>query len=248
LSLAGRRAVVTGGGRGIGLAVARRLAAAGAAVTVLTLEAEEAAALSAEAPGGAGAVTGWAVDVSDPAAVGEAAARYAAAGGGPHLLVNGAGWTESHAFLDEDAAYWRRVLAVNLESVLHVCRAFLPGMVAAGGGSVVNVASGAGRVGQSRQAVYAAAKGGVVAFTRSLARELAAQAVRVNAVAPGPTRTRLLAESVDPDRVDRILRGVPLRRLAEPEEVAAAVVWLLSDEASYVTGQVLAVDGGLTMV
>jgi 2-hydroxycyclohexanecarboxyl-CoA dehydrogenase len=163
-------------------------------------------------------------------------------------LVNNAGWDRASPFLDTDAAFWRDVIDVNLYGPLHVTRAVLPGLVARGSGRVVSIASDAGRVGSSGEAVYAACKGGIIAFSKAVAREVARSGVTLNCVAPGPTDTALLAD-VDPSgKLQQALaRAIPMGRLGRPEDLPGAVAFLLSDDAAFVTGQVLSVSGGLTM-
>ncbi len=247
--LSGKRAVVTGAGRGIGFAIAELLLASGARVAVLAQH----KASAREAVRRLGSPLAFALhgDLADPdvnqGVLGEALERL----GGLDILVNNAGWTLTTPFLSESRTYWDRVLAVNLRAVILACGAALPALQLEGG-AIVNIVSDAGRVGMQGEAVYAAAKGGVIAFTKSIAQETARKGVRANCVSPGPTRTRVLAENLAADgevgRIERLLRRIPLRRAAEPAEVAQAAVFLASDLASHITGQVLSVSGGLTMV
>jgi 2-hydroxycyclohexanecarboxyl-CoA dehydrogenase len=163
------------------------------------------------------------------------------------VLVNLIGWCETHPFMDESSEYWRRVIAINFESILFVCHAVLPGMITRREGKIVNVSSDAGRVGSGGEAVYAAAKGAVIAFTKSLAREVARFGICVNCTAPGPTDTPLEANQ-DPEVVKRIVRLIPFRRMANTAEQAAAIAFFCSEDSDYVTGQTLSVSGGLTML
>jgi 2-hydroxycyclohexanecarboxyl-CoA dehydrogenase len=162
------------------------------------------------------------------------------------VLVNNAGWDKASAFVDSDPDDWDRAI-VNLYGVLHTCKAVLPIMAAQGSGAVVNLGSDAGRVGSSGEAVYSAAKGGVIAFTKSLAREMARHQVRVNCVCPGPTDTALFASFAGPKLREALTKAIPFRRLGQPADVANVVAFLASDEAAFVTGQTVSVSGGLTM-
>ncbi len=250
--LAGRRAVVTGGGRGIGRATALRLAALGADVAVIARTQSEldevAAAVSALG------VRGLAVraDLTAFDACRAALERATRDLGGLEILVNNAGWTLTSGFLEEDEAYWRRVVDENLWTAVFCTRVALEWMAGHGGGAIVNVASDAGRVGTAGEAVYSAAKGGVIALTRSLAREMARHQIRVNCVCPGPTDTAVLHENQrDPahaGKIERMIKLIPLRRVAQPEEIADAVAFFCTDASRYITGQVLSISGGLTMV
>jgi 2-hydroxycyclohexanecarboxyl-CoA dehydrogenase len=168
------------------------------------------------------------------------------------ILVNCAGWDSLMPFLKTDEAFWDRIIDLNFKGTLRVTHATLPGMVERQWGRVVNIASDAGRVGSSHEAVYSGAKGGVIAFSKTIAREMVRYGITVNSVCPGPTDTALLdeivGESLDGSRViDSMTRSVPMRRLGKPEDVAAAVSFLASEEAGYITGQTLSVSGGLTM-
>jgi NAD(P)-dependent dehydrogenase (short-subunit alcohol dehydrogenase family) len=235
--LGGRRAFVTGGASGIGAAIATRLAADGAEVVIGDIDADAAKA-QAEGIGGATAVH---LDVADPAS-----AQAAIAGGGPFdVLVNNAGIDHAgHFFGDVTPEQWRWLLAVNLEGVFACTQAALPAMQQAGWGRIINLASEAGRMGAKADAVYAATKGAVIAFTKSIAMENARYGITVNAVAPGPIETPLLRRMPE-KAVDIVTAGTLLRRLGQPEEVAAAVAFLASEEAAYITGETLAVSGGM---
>ncbi len=251
-SLRGRRAAITGGGRGIGRAAALLLAALGADVGVIARSQDQVERVAGEVRerGVRSAAVG--ADLATYAGCRTAIDTVRQALGGLDILVNNAGWTLTTPFLEEDEAYWRRVVDVNLWSTIFCSRVALEWMVGHGGGAVVNVASDAGRVGTSGETVYAAAKGGVIALTRSLAREVASHNVRINCVCPGPTETEVLAENRrDPahaGRIERMIRLIPLRRVGQPEEIAEAVAFFCSDASRYITGQVLSVSGGLTMV
>jgi 2-hydroxycyclohexanecarboxyl-CoA dehydrogenase len=239
-------AIVTGAGQGIGRGIAEKLAAEGATVVVSDIN-ERTAIQTAEAldNGAIGAVADVTSRESVDAMVSQVRARF----GRIDVLVNNAGWDKAGPFVESDHADWDRVIAINLYGVLHTSRAVLPAMAEQGSGSVVNVASDAGRVGSSGEAVYSAAKGGVIAFTKTTAREMARHGVNANCVCPGPTDTALFASmgGDDPKLRDALTRAIPLRRLAQPADLANAVAFFASDEASYITGQTVSVSGGLTM-
>lgn len=241
--LNGKIAVVTGAGRGIGQAIAGKFAAEGATVAVTDLD-EASARDTAAALSGAIAIRADVTDRDGVQAMADAVLRQF---GRIDVLVNNAGWDKASAFLDSEPADWDRAIAVNLCGVLHTCKAVLPVMAGQGSGAVVNIGSDAGRVGSSGEAVYSAAKGGVIAFTKSLAREMARHQVRVNCVCPGPTDTALFASFAGPKLREALTKAIPFRRLGQPADVASAVAFLASDEASFVTGQTLSVSGGLTM-
>jgi 2-hydroxycyclohexanecarboxyl-CoA dehydrogenase len=236
-------AIVTGAGQGIGRAIAEKLAAEGATVVVTDLV-ERSAIETAEGLRGAVALG---VDVTDRRGVQAMADQVARLFGRIDVLVNNAGWDKASPFVDSEPDDWDRAIAVNLYGALHTCKAVLPIMAAQGSGAVVNLGSDAGRVGSSGEAVYSAAKGGVIAFTKSLAREMARHQVRVNCVCPGPTDTALFASFAGPKLREALTKAIPFRRLGQPADVANVVAFLASDEASYVTGQTISVSGGLTM-
>ena len=244
-------ALVTGGGRGIGRAIALRLARAGMAVGVTDLDAATAGAVAAEIQAGGGSAVASAADVTDIGALRAAVTAVEGSLGPLGVLVNNAGWDRLHPFVESDPGVWDRLIAINLKGVLNATKAALEGMVARGAGRIVSISSDAGRVGSSGESVYAACKAGVIGFSKALAREVARHGITVNVVCPGPTDTQLLSDVMAGERGARILegmkRGIPLRRLAQPEDVAGAVAYFASEEAGYVTGQVLSVSGGLTM-
>jgi 2-hydroxycyclohexanecarboxyl-CoA dehydrogenase len=249
MRLEGRTALVTGGASGIGAATCRRLAAEGAGVAVTDLDARAAADVADELTGAA-----YELDVRSTESIARAVAAAESELGPLDVLVNNAGYDEFGYFTRTDEAMWDRVLGVNLRGVLAVTHAVLPGMQERGRGRIVNVASEAGRVGSQGSGVYSAAKAGVIGFTKAVARESARYGVTANAVAPGPIETPLLMAA--PEQLGelgrRLVEGMvgatAMRRIGQPEEVAAAVAFLASDDAAYVTGQTLGVSGGLAML
>jgi 2-hydroxycyclohexanecarboxyl-CoA dehydrogenase len=243
-----RVALVTGGAGAIGAAVCRALAEQGRSVAVADLDAAGAARVGAEVGG-----IGVALDVTDPAAVGRALEVVRAQLGPVAILVSCAGWDVMRPFADTDEAFQARVLEINLAGPIRVLRAVLPDMRAQHFGRVVLVSSDAARVGSSGEAIYAAAKGGLIALAKSVAREVVRDGITANCICPGPTDTPLFRglarQSDDGDRITQALeRAIPMRRLGRPDDVAPAVAFLASDAAGYITGQTLSVSGGLTMV
>jgi 2-hydroxycyclohexanecarboxyl-CoA dehydrogenase len=228
--LKGKTAIVTGGAAGIGAAIVERFEAEGAKVVVFDLKGTPS------------------VDITDY----EAVKKAVAAAGPVDILVNNAGWDMFKPFLKTDPAFWQKIIAINLVGPMNLLHCVLPGMVARGGGKVVNIASDAGRVGSSGEAPYSACKGGVIAMTKTLARELATKGVRLNTVCPGLTETSMLESFMqgagNPEKLrEAYTRAVPIGRLGKPEDIAGAVLFLASDDAEFITGQTISVSGGLTM-
>ncbi len=241
----GTRVLVTGGARGIGRAIVLAFARCGADVIFCYRRDHAAAADVAQVAAALGGrVTGVQADATDPAAV---AALVAQAGGRIDVLVNNVGAFPATKVIDMTPAEWDEVVRTNLYSVFYGCQAVLPGMIAAGGGAIINIASIAGQRGSARHAHYAAAKGGVLAFTRSLAREVIEHNIRVNAVSPGRIATDLLVNDQTAHEFARWMADTPARRLGTPEEVAGAVLFLASPASSYLVGETIAVNGGLLM-
>ena len=249
MRLEGRIALVTGGSGGIGAATCERLAGEGARVAVADLDPTPAREVAAGLDG-----FGVEMDVRSTASVRQAVDAAEAELGPISVLVNNAGIAEDDFFTRTDEAMWDRVLAVNLRGVFAVTHAVLDGMHSRGGGSIVNVASEAGRVGSQLSTVYSASKAGVIGFTKALAKESARFGVRVNAVAPGPIETPMLRAAPDAlgDLGERFVKGMvastAMKRPGRPEEVAAAIAYLASDDASFVTGETIGVSGGLGMM
>jgi len=251
MKLQGKVALVTGAGRGIGRAIALALAREGAQVAVADIIGENAEAVKSEIEAHGVKALAVQVDLTKPAEVTRMVETVLAQFGQIDILVNNAGWDKLEPFLESDEETWEKVIAVNFKGVLRTCKAALPSMVARGaGGKVVNISSDAGRVGSMGEAVYSGSKGAVIAFSKSLAREVARYQINVNVVCPGLTETALLNESraAMPKVIDAITKSIPLRRTGQPEDIAEAVVFLASPSADYITGQTLSVSGGLTMV
>jgi 2-hydroxycyclohexanecarboxyl-CoA dehydrogenase len=246
-----RTVLVTGGANGIGAAIARRLAEEGCAVGILDLDAATGEKLADEIKAAGGRASLHAVDITDYDAVVRAVESIETSFGPPAFLVNNAGWDRAQSFLDTTPEFWRKVVAINLFGPLNVNHVVLRGMAARGFGRVVNIASDAGRVGSSGEAVYSACKGGIIAFTKTVARELVGKGIILNTLCPGPTDTAILRsflEGPDGARIaEGLKRAIPMRRLGVPEDYPGLVAFLLSDDAAYITGQTISVSGGLTM-
>ncbi len=252
MKLRGKTALVTGGGRGIGRAIALGLAEEGAEVAVVDILGDNAESVRREIEAFGAKGLALAADLTRRAEVTRAVEDTVAQWGQIDVLVNNAGWDRLEPFLESEEETWDRIIAINFKAVLYVCKAVLPRMVERGGGKVVNIASDAGRVGSMGEAVYAGTKGAIIAFSKTLAREMARHRITVNVVCPGLTETPLLQgirqQSPKTERViEAVTRAIPLGRVGQPEDVAGAVVYLASPAADYVTGQTLSVSGGLTM-
>jgi 2-hydroxycyclohexanecarboxyl-CoA dehydrogenase len=245
MKLDGKTALITGGASGIGKATVLEFARSGARVICADINEAKAKEVAEEAAKTGQAAEAVAVDLSDPKSARRCAADVIARHGRVDLLVNAAGWNEIQPFMENAPDYMDRVLAINLGGLIHLTQALLPPMIAAGKGKIVNVASDAGRVGSGGETVYAAAKGGVIAFTKSLAREVARYAINVNCVCPGPTDTPMLATRPEKLR-EAFIKAIPFRRFAKPQEIADAILFFASPHSDYVTGQVLSISGGLT--
>jgi len=247
MEMQGQSVVVTGGASGIGKATALLLAREGARVFVGDVDEAGGQALAAKAMAERLTIEYLPLDLTDPSSIAGFAAAVNQRTGRVDGLVNGAGWDQIQPFLENPPEMWDRVVAVNLMGAVRLTRSVLPPMVAGRTGKIVNISSDAGRVGSMGETVYAAAKGGLIAFTKSLARELARHQIHVNCVCPGPTDTPLFQRQ--PDRMKEALtRAIPFRRIAQPIEIAQAILFFLSRRSDYITGQVLSVSGGLTMV
>lgn len=249
--LSGKRVILTGGGSGIGREIAKRFAQEGAEVAVFDLNGEGAAETVRLIEQDGGKAKAYKVDITDRASV-DAAVAEVERDGPVHVLVNNAGWDAFSSFLDTDLDLWKKVIDINLYGPLHMHHAVLPGMVRNGGGRVVNIGSDAGRVGSSGEAVYSACKGGIIAFTKTVARELARKNIQLNSVCPGPTETPLFASFAgDGDAgakvVEGLKRAIPMKRLAQPTDYPGIVCFLASDDAGFITGQTISVSGGLSM-
>jgi 2-hydroxycyclohexanecarboxyl-CoA dehydrogenase len=240
--------LITGAASGIGRATAERLAEEGTIVGILDLDGDGAEA-TVETLRSMGALAhAYAVDIVDRDAVGAAVAAFEAEAGPIDALVNNAGWDVAGDFVDSDPELWRKVIDINLYGPLNLTKAVLPGMVARGAGRIVSLASDAGRVGSSGEAVYAACKGGIIAFSKSVAREVARHDITLNVVSPGPSDTPLFANFDATGKLANALaRAIPMRRLGRPEDYPGLVAFLLSDDAAFITGQTISVSGGLTM-
>ena len=245
--LRGKVALVTGAGRGIGKAIAARLAAEGARVAVADVDLKTATETAAEIGNGAVAVR---MDVTETASVGEAVAEAVKHLGPIDLLVNNAGWDKVEPFVKSREETWDRVLAINLKGPIRCARPVLDSMIERRAGRIVSIGSDAGRVGSTGEAVYSAAKAGVIGFTKTLAREVARYGINVNVVCPGPTNTPLLQEIAGGNEklLASLKQAIPLGRTGEPDDIAGAVAFLGSDDAGFITGQTLSVSGGLSML
>jgi 2-hydroxycyclohexanecarboxyl-CoA dehydrogenase len=247
MEIQGQSVIVTGGASGIGKATALLLAHEGARVFVGDVDEAGGQAAAAEAAAERLSIEYLPLDLTDPSSIAGFADAVNQRTGQVDGLVNGAGWDQIQPFLENPPEIWDRVVAINLMGAVRLTRGVLSPMVAARAGKIVNISSDAGRVGSMGETVYAAAKGGLIAFTKSLARELARYQINVNCVCPGPTDTPLFQRQ--PERMKEALtRAIPFRRIAQPIEIAQAVLFFLSRRSDYITGQVLSVSGGLTMV
>lgn len=250
MNFEGKTAVVTGGGSGIGRATVLKFASLGADVAVVDINEENAAKVVSEVTELGRKAVAVKTDISDYSQVRDMAAKVADVFGKIDILVNNAAWDKIQPFMETTPELWYRLIDINLKGPIHVTRAVLEHMIAQGqGGAIVNVASDAAKVGSTGEAVYSAAKGGIYSFTKSVAREMARYGIRINCTCPGPTDTPLLEDvkRTMPKVVQAIEKAVPLKRIAKPEEQANVIVWLASEEASYITGQAVSVNGGLNM-
>jgi 2-hydroxycyclohexanecarboxyl-CoA dehydrogenase len=239
-------ALVTGGASGIGLATVQTFAELGATVVIADVNAQAGEAAAAGIRAKCGKAQFVALDVTDVASIARCRDTVLSTFNHLDVLANVAGWGHIQPFVQNDDAFINKVLAINLRGPIEMVRAFLPSMIERKSGRIVNVASDAGRVGSLGESVYSAAKGGVIAFSKALAREGARHGVNVNCICPGPTDTPLLRS--EPEKfLEAFVKAIPMRRFGKPSEVADAIVFMASDRASYITGQVLSVNGGISM-
>lgn len=248
-----RVVVVTGGAGGIGASICRRMSQEGARIAILDLNLKGAQELSDELSQSGNTSVAYKVDISDYSQVESAIEDVESKLGSIDVLVNNAGWDHAARFVDTSPELWQKIIAINLVGPLNLQHSVVRRMLARGFGRIVNISSDAGRVGSSGESVYSACKGGVIAFSKTLAREVARKQINVNVVCPGPTETSLFrdfaGEGESGDKLRSALqKAIPFGRLGQPDDVAGAVCFLASDDAAFITGQVLSVSGGLTMV
>ena len=248
--LSDKPVIVTGSASGIGRAIALRLGEEGVRVAVFDRNGEGAATTAADIAARGGTAQAFTVDITDYAALARAVDAFEAAHGPLWGLVNNAGWDLAMPFIATEPDFWRKVIDINLYGPLNLTHIVARRLVAAGAGRVVSMASDAGRVGSSGEAVYSAAKGGIIAFMKTMARECARQGITFNTVCPGPTDTPLLA-AIEPGGgaklAEALARAIPMRRLGTPDDFPGIVAFLLSDDARFITGQTVSVSGGLSM-
>lgn len=250
--IAGHVAIVTGGAGGIGAAICRRLAAEGGVVAVFDINLASAEQVAADIRASGSRAEAFVVDLTQQDSVEAAVSAVESQLGPVDILINNAGWDHAAPFLKTDKALWDKIVAVNLYGPLYMHHAVLKGMAARGAGKVVNIASDAARVGSSGEAVYAFCKGGLLSFSKTMARELARKQINVNVVCPGPTDTALFrdfaGEGEQGDKLRSALtKAIPFGRLGQPDDLPGVVAFLVSDDAAFITGQVISVSGGLTM-
>ncbi|CAB3722543.1 glucose 1-dehydrogenase [Paraburkholderia rhynchosiae] len=243
--------VVTGAAGGIGTAISKRFGEEGSTVALFDLNTENAARVVAEIEAAGGKARAYRVDITDHEGVNKAVAQVEEELGPIEMLVNNAGWDMGAFFLQTEKPFWDKVVAINLYGPLNMHHAVLKRMAERGRGKVVNISSDAGRVGSSMEAVYSFCKGGIIAFSKTMAREMARQQIPINVVCPGPTATALLDNLAQGEKGDRIkaalVKAVPFGRMGEPDDIAGTVAFLASDDAAFITGQVISISGGLTM-
>jgi 2-hydroxycyclohexanecarboxyl-CoA dehydrogenase len=246
MKLDNRTALITGAASGIGRATAKAFAEAGARVILADIDEANGTKAAAELRAAGHVADYMNVDMTNPESIEGFAGKVLLRFGAPDVIVNGAGWGKNHPFVDGTPDLWNKMIALNFVGPMQLVKAMLPAMIERKSGRIINVSSDAGRVGSLGETVYSGAKGGLIAFTKSLAREVARYQINVNCVCPGPTDTPLMA--VVPEKVkDALTKAIPFRRLGQPEEIADAILFFGSDRARYITGQVLSVSGGLTM-
>ncbi len=239
---------MTGAASGIGRAIALRLGSENCVVGILDRDGEGAQRTARAIADSGGQASAYEVDITDASAVNQAVGDFVAQAGSLEALVNNAGWDRAGNFLETEPDLWRKLVDINLIGALNVTKAALEPMLRQGEGRIVSIASDAGRVGSSGESVYAACKGGIIAFSKSLARELARQQIPVNVVSPGPSDTPLFANFDPSGKLAKALeRAIPMGRLGQPEDYPGLVAFLLSDDAAFITGQTISVSGGLTM-
>jgi 2-hydroxycyclohexanecarboxyl-CoA dehydrogenase len=249
IRLVGKVAIVTGAAQGIGRAIATRLAEEGAQVAIADIQEDVASKTAADLKSAGLQARAIKLDVTSLDSAIAAVVTVERELGTVDILVNNAGWDKLEPFVESTPETWERVIAINFRGVLNCCKAVIPRMQAHGGGKIVSISSDAGRVGSLGEAVYSGCKAGIIAFSKTLARELARNKINVNVVCPGPTETALLRGVMDeqPKVLEAMLRGIPMRRLGQPHDLAGAVAFFVSADADYATGQVISISGGLTM-